>query len=113
MFYHLALADQWAAAQKTGSYPWSTLNATITDVGFMHGSYDHAQLGKVYELFYAHLDHDLVLLDWDVPALIELGFDLRAEPADPHNLDVELFPHLYGGAPPCTAVCSVTPYPGS
>jgi uncharacterized protein (DUF952 family)/heme-degrading monooxygenase HmoA len=86
--YHLALPDDWAEAQGTGTYTASTRGVTVADEGFVHCSFAH-QIEGVAARFYADLD-ELCVLHLD-RASIEA--DLRVEaPAD--GID-ERFPHVY------------------
>jgi glutathione S-transferase len=89
--FHVVLPEDWEAAQRLGTYPWSTRGLTLDDVGFVHLSYEH-QVQGVIERFYADRpDAFAVVLD---PA--SLGAEVRDEPADEGG---ELFPHLYGPLP--------------
>lgn len=89
MIFHLARREDWEAATSTGRYPWSTRGATVTDVGYVHCSFDH-QWPAVRDRFYADLaDESLVLLVIDeerlgVPVIVE---QLEGAP--------EAFPHIY------------------
>ncbi len=99
--FHLALADDWAAAQRTGSYGISTRGLTLEQVGFIHASRAE-QVAGTYQRFYA--DAGAVVLLTINPQ--RLQHPLRADPAP----GGELFPHLYGPLP-ITAVTAVDPYP--
>jgi glutathione S-transferase len=89
--YHVALPEDWAEAERTGCYPWSTRGMRQDDVGFVHLSYAH-QWAAVVERFYFDRP-DVVVLVVD-PAL--LGGEVRVEPAPDTG---ELFPHLYDRLP--------------
>ncbi|KAB8189089.1 DUF952 domain-containing protein [Nonomuraea phyllanthi] len=95
MIHHLALANDWHAAQKAGEYRISTLGRTLDQEGFIHCSRDHTQLRAVHTTFYAHLTDPLLVLDID-----PTGLDIRLE---------NDYPHLYGPLP-LTAVTAVHPY---
>jgi uncharacterized protein (DUF952 family) len=99
---HLAMPDDWAAAQAGGEYRMSTRGVTLEQEGFIHCSFDHQGLG-VARRFYADVD-ELVLLRLD-PSL--LGSEVVVEPPFPGA--VEHFPHIYGPIP-LTAVISATPW---
>ena len=91
--YHVALASDWEAAQRTGSYAVSTLGRSLADEGFIHAS--HAdQWAGVLERFYSGVTEPLVLLVID-PA--RLAADLREEPVPGSD---ETFPHVYGPIEP-------------
>ena len=99
--FHLALADDWAEAQKNGRYCISTRGLSLAQVGFIHAS-QAEQVAATYQRFYA-----------DAGAVVLLTIDLkrikqpwRADPAP----GGERFPHLYGPLP-VTAVTAVDPYP--
>jgi len=101
--FHLALADDWAAAQASGSYRISTLGLRLEQVGFIHAS-QADQVAGTYQRFYADAG-EVVLLSIDPQ---RLQHPLRADPTP----GGELFPHLYGPLP-ISAVTAVNPYPSS
>lgn len=90
--FHLAMADDWEAAQRTGTYTTSTRGRSIDDEGFVHCSFAH-QIRSVVERFYADVD-EVVIVHLDRRAL---AADLRIEPAA-DGVD-ERFPHLYRPIP--------------
>ena len=98
--FHLALKGDWEQAQDSGTYQWSTRGMRLTEVGFIHCSWQE-QVPKTFERFYADAG-EIVLLEIDP---IRLSSPLRAD-AIPTG---ELFPHLYGPLP-IEAVRSITPY---
>ena len=98
--FHLALKGDWEQAQDSGTYQWSTRGMRLTEVGFIHCSWQE-QVPKTFERFYADAG-EIVLLEIDP---IRLNSPLRAD-AIPTG---ELFPHLYGPLP-IEAVRSITPY---
>lgn len=98
--FHLALAEDWAAAFADGEYRVSTIGASIDEVGFMHASYVD-QLRGVADAFYQGRE-GVVLLVID-PA--KVGAELRDD-LDPDS--GQYFPHLYG-ALPVAAVVAATP----
>ena len=99
---HMAMPDDWAAAQAAGEYTMSTRGVTLEHEGFIHCSFDHQVLATANR-FYGDLD-ELVLLRID-PAL--LGAEVIVEPPFPGS--VEHFPHVYGPIP-LAAVVSATPW---
>ena len=98
--FHLALKGDWEQAQDSGTYQWSPRGMRLTEVGFIHCSWQE-QVPKTFERFYADAG-EIVLLEIDP---IRLNSPLRAD-AIPTG---ELFPHLYGPLP-IEAVRSITPY---
>ena len=98
--FHLALKGDWEQAQDSGTYQWSTRGMRLTEVGFIHCSWQE-QVPKTFERFYADAG-EIVLLEIDP---IRLNSPLRAD-AIPTG---ELFPQLYGPLP-IEAVRSITPY---
>ena len=98
--FHLALKGDWEQAQDSSTYQWSTRGMRLTEVGFIHCSWQE-QVPKTFERFYADAG-EIVLLEIDP---IRLNSPLRAD-AIPTG---ELFPHLYGPLP-IEAVRSITPY---
>jgi len=90
VIYHLALPEDWDAAQRSGTYEMSTRGAPLASVGFIHASYQHQVEGVANE-FYADVD-ELVLLTIDPDAVGSSVVDESPtdDPAD------ELFPHIYG-----------------
>lgn len=97
--FHLALLEDWTAAQACGAYRISTRGLTLEEVGFIHCSW-REQLASTYQRYYA--DAEAVLLLEIDPALVEAP--LRADAI----ATGELFPHLYGPLP-CSAVKRVQP----
>lgn len=105
---HIALADDWDAAQRDGVYALSTIGMTIDQVGYMHASFPE-QVRATLERFYAHVRVPLVLLTLDEETLTEAGLDVRVEAADPQDPLSEKFPHVYGGDLPVRAVARIEP----
>ncbi|WP_240339874.1 DUF952 domain-containing protein [Nocardioides sp. SYSU D00038] len=102
LIYHVALASEWAEAQRTGSYTTSTLGVSLEEEGFVHASRADQWRG-VLERFYADVTEPLVLLEIDT--------DLLASPVveEPPAPGVEeTFPHVYGPIQP-DAVVGVQP----
>jgi glutathione S-transferase len=98
--FHLALKGDWEQAQDSGTYQWSTRGMRLTEVGFIHCSWQE-QVPKTFERFYADAG-EIVLLEIDPT---RLNSPLRAD-AIPTG---ELFPHLYGPLP-IEAVRSISTY---
>jgi glutathione S-transferase len=97
--YHLALRDDWAQAQRVGSYEISTLGRTLAQVGFIHLSFAHQVKGSA-DRFYSGRS-DVILLEFDAAALIS---PIRLEKVGEHR-----FPHLHGPFTPAE-VAATTPY---
>ena len=88
--YHLALPDDWVAAQAEGSYRVSTRGMSLDQVGFVHASFPH-QVPVVRRNFYGDVAGPLTLLEIDperltAPLVVEVG--------DPET--GEEFPHILG-----------------
>ena len=99
--FHLALLNDWQAAQASGSYRISTRGMMLEQVGFIHCSWQE-QVDATYQRFYADAG-DVVLLEID-PAVVDAPLRADAIPTG------ELFPHLYGPLNPA-AVRSVAAMP--
>lgn len=104
--FHIALTDDWAAAQRTGSYEISTLGRTLGQEGFIHASRADQWEG-VRERFYAAVTERLTLLEIDTD---RLDSQVREEEAGPG--ETETFPHIYGPIN-TAAVVETTPLTGS
>jgi glutathione S-transferase len=98
--FHIALADDWAAAQSTGEYTASTRGRTLAEEGFIHCSFAD-QVDATATRFYADVD-DAILLRIDPSRLTS-----RVEVEDLDGTG-ERFPHVYGPIP-VTAVVDVQP----
>lgn len=98
MLFHLAEPAQWAAAQATGVYEWSTRGRTLVDEGFIHAS-TADQWPRVRAAFYADITGPLVLLHIDPT---RLAVPIRWEVGNPAT--GERFPHLYGPLPVAAVV---------
>ena len=85
--FHLALPDDWAAAQAAGEYTVSTRGVTLEQEGFIHCSLPE-QVDPVRRNYYADVD-ELLLLTIDTDLL-----------TSPWQLDdvpgAGEFPHVYG-----------------
>ena len=103
--YHLALAEEWQAAQRQGSYRRSTRGLSLEQVGFIHASRAD-QLAATYRRFYGDAG-PVTLLTIDPQRLTA---PLRYEPAPQGGGDAgELFPHIYGPLP-LEAVLNAEPF---
>lgn len=90
MILHLAVRTEWNDALAAGSYPWSTRGLTLSQVGYVHCSFEHQWRG-VRERFYADLtDDELVLLEVDESRLTSPVVVERLDGAP------DEFPHIYG-----------------
>ena len=87
--YHVALASDWAAAQRVGEYAVSTRGRSLADEGFIHASRADQWAG-VRETFYADVTEPLVLLVIDRALLAAEVRDEAVPDSD------ETFPHVYG-----------------
>jgi len=101
VLYHIAVADDWAQAQRDGEYRMSTRGRTLAAEGFIHAS-TASQVIPVATAFYQDEHRDLLLLVLD-PARIgaEIRWDEVPGSAGP-------FPHIYGPLP-VAAVRDVVP----
>jgi glutathione S-transferase len=100
--FHLAIADDWAAAVAAGEYLVSTRGMSLDEVGFIHCS-TRAQVEATANRFYGDIDQ-LVLLTIDsvlVPSRIIF------EPPVPDS--PLLFPHIYGPLP-VSAISLASPW---
>jgi len=105
--YHLALARDWQAARAEGAYCHATRGRNLGEVGFIHLSNAH-QVEPTARRFYGDLPRgEVVLLHLEPDRLAAAGLDVRLEPAPDSG---ELFPHLYGGALPLSAVLLAAPW---
>ncbi len=86
---HIALVEDWRAAQVVGAYEKSTIGRTLAEEGFIHCSFPE-QVDGVFTRYYADVREPLCLLTidpdlLDVPLVVEDVFDAGEE-----------FPHIYG-----------------
>ena len=103
--HHLADAQAWAEALRTGEYRWSTLGRTLEEEGFVHCS-DPGQVAGVLGRYYAGHDRDLVLLTIDPE---RLSAPLVREVGNPAT--GEEFPHVYGPLTPDAVVATRVLHP--
>ena len=99
--WHLAEANVWSDALRTGLYTGSTKGASLAEVSFVHCSFA-AQLPIVAAAIYRGMS-ELMLLEIDPGRLGMVDVRVEAVPGTS-----ERFPHVYG-AIPTAAVTSVTP----
>jgi uncharacterized protein (DUF952 family) len=100
--YHLATAEDWAAARREGEYRTSTLGRTLEEEGYIHAS-RASQVSAVATAFYGGLSEPLVLLEIH-PERLPCEVRLERPPGG-----TEHFPHIYGPLDP-SAVVSATAY---
>jgi len=99
--YHIALARDWAQAQRDGQYTTSTRGRTLAEEGFIHAS-TAAQVDQVADAFYRDAP-DLVLLVIDTERVgSPIRYELVPGQADP-------YPHSYGPLNP-DAVVEARPF---
>ncbi len=98
VIYHMCRADEWQAAQTSGSYPGSSQDQAD---GFIHFSTKQQVWTSAAK--HRHGQPDILLLAVDASTL---GDALKWEP----SRGGALFPHLYGPLP-VEAVTDVTPLP--
>ena len=100
--FHVALPDDWRAAQHAGEYTMSTRGRTLAEEGFIHCSFPD-QVDDIANRYYADLD-ELVLLTIDPPLL---GSELVVE--EPFPGAPQRYPHVYTPIP-LSAVVEATPW---
>jgi uncharacterized protein (DUF952 family) len=106
---HLALASDWADAERAGRYEVSSRGRTLAEEGFIHTSTSR-QVDGVLGRYYADLDPaGLRLLVIDVPELERAGSPVRWDEVTGAPAP---FPHIYGPIVPA-AVVAVLPLGGS
>ncbi len=98
--YHIALAEDWAAARASGEYTASTRGRTLAEEGFIHCSFAE-QVEATAHRFYR-----------DVTDAVVLRIDPGRLPSRVVVEDLigsgEHFPHVYGPIP-VSAVVDVRP----
>jgi len=100
--HHVALVAEWdRVVAGEIPYTWSTIDAPLDDVGFVHCAFAH-QVRGVVERYYEGRVDEIVVLTLD-PA--RSASELRLENT---SGGTELFPHLYGPITP-DAVVAVEP----
>jgi uncharacterized protein (DUF952 family) len=105
LVHHVALSAEWErVVAGQAPYTWSTIDASLDDVGFVHCALAHQVRGVVERYYQGRVD-EMVVLTLD-PALSPS--ELRLENT---SGGTELFPHLYGPITP-DAVVAVEPLAG-
>jgi glutathione S-transferase len=86
--FHVALPEDLAEAERTGTYRMSTRGLTVEEVGFVHLSYEHQWRGVIDRCYPDRTDAVVLVLD---PAALD------GEVVDEEGqAGGETFPHLYG-----------------
>lgn len=95
--FHLASVPTWEEALGTGAYRGSTLNADLSEVGYVHASSPEAQLlGVVATLYRSEPLEAYVVLAIDPQGCEAAGSQVCWEvPED----STEAYPHVYGPVP--------------
>ena len=93
--FHIATAEDWERARRSGAYDTSTVGRTLEEEGFLHAAYRH-QVGGVLERYYSDLGEPLVLLTIDT--------DLLGVPWREDDVGGETYPHIYGPLSPAAVV---------
>jgi uncharacterized protein (DUF952 family) len=90
--FHIALGPNWAAARTAGEYRFSTRDATLDDVGFIHACFAD-QVETIAGAFFS--------ADDDAPVVLVIDEDKLSAPVRiEHAADAEdFFPHIYGPLP--------------
>jgi uncharacterized protein (DUF952 family) len=101
MIFHIALPEDWAAAQASGEYTVSTRGVSLEEQGFIHAGEDLDQVEFVRSLAYDDVA-ELVLLVIDET---KLGVPVKREAVPQVG---RTFPHIYGPLP-VAAVVEVRP----
>ena len=83
--FHLALVDEWRAAERAGEYRRSTVEKSLDEEGFIHCSFATQVQATADRYYRGH--RDVVLLTID-PSRLQA--EVRVE---------NLFPHIYGPLP--------------
>ena len=92
MIFHIALPEDWAAAQVAGAYTVSTRGVSLDEQGFIHAGENLEQVEFVRSLAYDDVE-DLLLLVIDET---KLDVPLKREEAPEVGM---VFPHIYGPLP--------------
>lgn len=92
MIFHIALPEDWAAAQEAGEYTVSTRGVSLAEQGFIHAGEDLEQVAFVRSAAYADVG-ELILLVIDES---RLGVPVRREAVPEVG---QTFPHIYGPLP--------------
>ncbi len=93
--FHIATANDWAAAQRSGAYTTSTRGVTLEQEGFIHAA-RREQVQPVWKRYYADAGEPLVLLTIETDKLTTRWQE------DP--VGDETYPHVYGPINPSAVV---------
>jgi uncharacterized protein (DUF952 family) len=105
VIFHVALRQDWDAAQQAGRYEMSSRGVTLAEEGFIHAS-THEQLPGTVERYYGDLDPaELLVLEIDPDACEAAGSAVKWEHVPGARAP---FPHVFGPVP-VTAVTAVHP----
>ena len=88
MIYHIAMAADWARAQRDGQYTTSTRGRTLAEEGFIHAS-TAGQVAPVANAFYRGVPDLVVLVIDPGRVLAEIRYELVPGSDTPS-------PHIYG-----------------
>lgn len=102
LFLHLTTKQAWEDAVIVGTYSLSTKGKTLSQVGFIHGSFPD-QLEDVARFVFTGSTEELVVLHLDTNKLEANGLIVRIEDGG----NGKMFPHIYG-AIPCKLVDKVS-----
>lgn len=102
LFLHLTTKQAWEDALIVGIYSLSTKGKTLSQVGFIHGSFPD-QLEDVARFVFTGSTEELVVLHLVMEKLEANGLDVRIEDGG----NGKMFPHIYG-AIPCKLVDKVS-----
>jgi glutathione S-transferase len=97
MIFHIALPEDWAAAQAAGAYTVSTRGVSLDEQGFIHAGADLEQVEFVRSLAYNDVE-DLLLLVID-----ETKLDVPVKREEAPGLGL-VFPYIYGPLPVAAVV---------
>lgn len=90
--YHVARAEDWALAEKTGHYA----PASLVDEGFIHTSHsDQLERLRYSDLFTTDINWVVLTID-PLNVLPEVRYELGVAPRGGTAPADELFPHIYG-----------------
>ena len=100
MLIHIALPEDWSAAQAAGTYTVSSRGVTLAEEGYIHCSFAE-QTAATAKRFYG---------DVAEVVLLQIDEDLLTSPVVVEDLvgSGEPFPHIYGPID-LAAVVAVTP----
>lgn len=88
--FHIATANDWAAAQESGEYTTSTFGRSLAEEGFIHAAFQE-QWPVVKRRYYAEVYAPLVLLEIETDRLTSVLIEEQPAPGVE-----EIYPHIYG-----------------